>query len=375
MLGRDGGAVGEVVVTAAGGHRGQVRFVGQVGIAARRGHWREIRAVAQRIVISVEQGRFVNQIVITAAQSHRRQVRAVAQRVVVPVKQGRLVRQIVIIATKQYRLVAQRIIITIKQCRLISQIVVVAAEEHRFVEYLRLAGSSNPVGIHLLGRDGRLPGEVAVGTTGGHGREVGSACKIAVGSAEKVRFIRQTIIIAIEAGRQFHEAAAREVDGVVADGEYLRFRKGGHIRQVIVVAAEAIARLFRIQRVRHTQQLLHTLNGVVDAALRVNLRFQEIGTGTPVDIGENARHRRATANLHSHQPVSVGCRVMLLHIYGCTLRRTLQNGNTCRHVLVGNQDIGTVAHHGLIGHPLRCLSKQVIYGQHHDYQCENFSHI
>ena len=195
-------------------------------------------------------------------------------------------------------------------------------------------------GTHILRnlRNLRAVGQVVVVTTRCHGSQIRFTRQVVVRAAGsdrgQVGFVGQVIVVAVEARRQFHEAAARQVNGVVADGQNLRFGEGGPVRevvvitagryggevgdvaQVIVVAGESVGGLLREQGVGHAQQLLHTGDAVADAAVRINLRLQEIGAVGPVDMLEGAADGVTAANHHGHQTVGVSGRTVVFHIHG-----------------------------------------------------------
>ena len=68
-------------------------------------------------------------------------------------------------------------------------------------------------------RDGGKVVKVAIIAGSGHRRKVGLVC--------------QAVVVAVKAGGQFHEAAARKVDGVIADAQDLAFREGGKVASVV----------------------------------------------------------------------------------------------------------------------------------------------
>ena len=125
-----------------------------------------------------------------------------------------------------------------------------------------------------------------------------------------------------------------------------RHHKGGHV-----------ARVGRIQCVRNAQQLLHALDAVVDAALRVYLRLQVKRAHSPGNLAE-VLARVASAHLNREQAVHVCCCRVRLRIDRRTRGAALQNGQTDGDVLLRHQGIVAVAHHRLIAHLLRRLRKQ-----------------
>ena len=243
---------------------------------------------------------------------------------------------------------------------------------------------------HVSGnsRDGGLVGKIVVVATRGHGCEIGFTVKVVVvaagGYRGQIGLVGQAVVVAIEACRQFHEAAARQVNGVVADGQNLRFGEGGPVREVvvvtagrhggevgdvgevIVVACESVGGLLREQGVGHAHQLLHTGDAVADAAVRINLRLQEIGAVGPVDMLEGAADDVAAANHHGHQTVGVGGHVVQFRIDDGAGGTALHDGDACRHILVNNQGVGTVAYHGLVGHFLGSLRHHSESGQNEE---------
>ena len=110
-------------------------------------------------------------------------------------------------------------------------------------------------------------------------------------------------------------AGLRDADHV-ACGVNRHNAEGGHV-----------AGLFSVECVRDTQQLLRTLNAVIDAAVGVEFRFQEEGTISPVDAGHGTTYSGTVAHLKSEQSVGIGGGVVRLHIHGCAVHAALQNGN------------------------------------------------
>ena len=205
-------------------------------------------------------------------------LREVGQGVVVPVKARRQLHETT--TRKEYRVVADaqdllldsqigHVIVesadvcgNLRNLREVGQVVVVAAEARRQLhetatreEYRVIADAQN------LLLDSQI-GHIVV--EGAH------VC----GNLRNLREVGQVIVVAAEALRQFHETAAREEYRVVADAQNLLLDSqighvvvegahvGGNLRdrraigEVVVVAAEAVASLVRIQGVGHAQQLL-----------------------------------------------------------------------------------------------------------------------
>ena len=125
-----------------------------------------------------------------------------------------------------------------------------------------------------------------------------------------------------------------------------RHRDGGHV-----------ARVGRVQCVRNAQQLLHALDAVVDAALRVYLRLQVERAHSPGNLAE-VLARVAGAHLNREEAVHVRRHRVRLRIDRRTRGAALQNGQTDGDVLLRHQGIVAVAHHRLIAHLLRRLRKQ-----------------
>ena len=125
-----------------------------------------------------------------------------------------------------------------------------------------------------------------------------------------------------------------------------RHHKGGHV-----------ARVGRVQRVWNAQQLLHALDAVVDAALRVYLRLQVERAHSPGNLAE-VLARVAGAHLNREEAVHVRRHRVRLRIDRRTRGAALQNGQTDGNVLLRHQGIVAVAHHRLIAHLLRRLCKQ-----------------
>ena len=308
------------------------------------GYCRDLRAVAQ--------------VVVVAAGGHGCEVRFVGQVVIITVEQGRLVGQIVVIAAEKVGLVGEVVVVAVKAAGQFHEAAVGQVQ--------RVVADAQ----HLITRDGGSVGEVVVVAAGGHGGQVG--------------LVDEVVVVAVKAHGQFHEAAVGQVQRVVADAQHLITRDGGlvgevvviaagghggevrNVGEVVVVAGETVGGLLREQRVRNAHQLLRSGDAVVDAAFRVDFRQQEIGPAGPVDVVECARHDRAAANLHGHQAVGVGGHLVRFRVDHGAGGTALHNGDSSRHVLVGNQGVGAVAHHSLVGHFLRGLGYHSKGGQNED---------
>ena len=132
-----------------------------------------------------------------------------------------------------------------------------------------------------------------------------------------------------------------------------RHREGGHI-----------ARAAGVQCVRNAQQLLHALDTVVDAAIRVYLRLQIKRTIAPRNLAEVLAGVTAS-HLNREQAVHIRRRRVRLRIDRRTRGTALQNRQTDGNILLRHQGVVAVAHHRLIAHPLRRLRKQRRHREHH----------
>ena len=103
----------------------------------------------------------------------------------------------------------------------------------------------------------------------------------------------------------------------------------------------------RIQGIRHAQQLLYTLDTIVDTTRRVNLRLQIERALSPGNLGE-VLAGVATAHLHSKQAIDIGGSVVRLRIDGSTRGAALQDGYPYRDILIGHQSVVATADHRLV---------------------------
>ena len=301
---------------------------------------------------------FVDEIVVVAAGGYGCEVWFVGQAVVIAIEQSRLICQIVVIAAKKVWFVDEVVVVAIETDGQFHKATVGQVQ--------RVVADAQ----HLITRDSRSVVEVVVVAADGHGCQVG--------------LVDEVVVVAIETDGQFHKATVGQVQRVIADAQYLVAWDGGFVGEVVVIAAgghggevrnvgevvvvagEAVGGLLREQRVRHAHQLLRGGDAVVDSAFRVDFRQQEIGPAGPVDVVECARHDRAAANLHGHQAVGVGGHLVRFRIdYGAG-GIALHDGDSCRDILVGNQGVGAVAHHCLVGHFLRGLGYHSKGGQNED---------
>ena len=108
--------------------------------------------------------------------------------------------------------------------------------------------------------------------------------------------------------RECRDGVHGDVTGIVRESTHIcrHCRNGWRVGQVVVVSAEAVARLFRIQCIRYAQQLLYALDAITDTAIGVNLGFEKIGTVRPVDAAEGSRHCGSLSYRQGHQAVDVG---------------------------------------------------------------------
>ena len=112
----------------------------------------------------------------------------------------------------------------------------------------------------------------------------------------------------------------------------------------------------RIQRIRHTQQLLCALDGVVGATVRVGLGFQKVGSICPVNGGEIAAQHGATAHLQRHQSVGIGGRGLALHVNHIAVHPALQDGDAHAHH-TAHKGVAFVTDNRLVGELLRSLGE------------------
>ena len=169
---------------------------------------------------------------------------------------------------------------------------------------------------------------------------------------------------------------SRDVTRIVREGTHVRrhSRNLRCVRQVVVISAEAIGRLFRVQRVRHAQQLLHARDGVVVATIGVDVRLQEIRAVSPVYARETAVQHAAAADAHSDQPVGVGGRHVRLGIDGTARGAPLQDVHAHTHLRVGHQTVVGVAYHRLVAEPLGYLRKEDACAEHREDKGKDFFH-
>ena len=245
----------------------------------------------------------------------------------------------------------------------------------------------------------------------------------------KIGLVSQRVIITIEASGQFHEATAGKEDGVVADAQHLLFREGGEVRhvvvegahvggngrhgihgdvagvvlegahilrnlrdlrtigkvaivsagryrckigfvgQVVIITAEAVARLVGIEGIRHAQQLLCGPYRVIAAASRINAYIQKENPASPIDCAEITQYDIAFADVQRYQTIGIGSCHMSLCIDGITLwtRAIFQNDHLHSHRCVGQELVIGISHHRLIGKFLWSLCHQTAHRQHHKY--------
>ena len=159
-------------------------------------------------------------------------------------------------------------------------------------------------------------------------------------------------------GRDLRHGVHRDVARIVIERTHIRgnVRHLRKVGQIVVAAAETVGRVARIQRIRHAQQLLRALNGVVGAAVRVGLGLQKVRTVGPVDGGEVATEHRAAANLQRHQTVDVGGGDVGLLVNHGAVHTTLKDGDTHAH-RTPHEGVGLVAHHCLVREFLRGLGE------------------
>ena len=174
--------------------------------------------------------------------------------------------------------------------------------------------------------------------------------------------------------RDFRNVVLGDIPRVVRQiPDILRNRR--LVGQVVVVAAEAVARLLRVEGIGHAHQLLRTGNRVVGAAGGVGLGLQEEGAVRPVDAGKAALLHRAAADFHGQQAVGVGGGGVRLHIHGVATGAPLQDAHAHTHRRVGDQRVARVANHRLVAEFLRCLRKKRECAEHGDNEsCKYFFH-
>ena len=217
-----------------------------------------------------------------------------------------------------------------------------------------------------------------------NGRFVG---QVVVVPAEKHRLVGQ-VVVAFIPGVELRVGLriACEVAGIVGEGTHIgrhrrdvalcghaRLRQGGHhgrhrcgVQVVCNLAAETIARLFGVQGVWHTQQLLHADHRVVVTTVGVRLGFQEPGTVCPVEVGEGALLHRAAADFHRQQAICIGGGGMGFHVERIARRAALQDAHPHTDLCVDNQLVASIANHRLKAELFGCLGEQTHHSNHHN---------
>ena len=368
----DGRRAAEVAVGAAGGHGCEIGFAVKVAVVAAGGHGCEIGFPVEVAVVAAgghgcEIG-FAVKVTVGAAGGYRREVRLVGQIVVIATEAGGQLHEAAI--GQEYGVVADGQHLALGERGQVAGIV---------GESAHVSGNS---------RDGGLVGKIVVVATRGDGREIGFPVKVVVvaagGYRREVRLVGEVIVVAVKTFGQFHEAAVGQENSVVADTQHLvggdvalhghagglqrvhHLGSGAGGEVVGEVAAEAVAGLLRVQCVGDAQELLHGAHQIAAAAGRVNLRQQEEGTVGPVDVGEVAGRGGSAADFYGHQAVGVGGHVVQFRIDDGAGGTALHDGDACRHILVNNQGVGTVAYHGLVGHFLGSLRHHSESGQNEE---------
>ena len=135
----------------------------------------------------------------------------------------------------------------------------------------------------------------------------------------------------------------------IALGVAVRHRQNQHIAGVGRCHRKSrhIAGATCVQCVRHTQQLLNTLNAIVGTARRINFRLQVERALSPRNLGEVLAGVSAT-HLHGQQAVDVGGGKVRLRINGRTRGTALEDGYPYRDILIGYQNVVATANHRLI---------------------------
>ena len=108
------------------------------------------------------------------------------------------------------------------------------------------------------------------------------------------------------------------------------------VRQIVVIPAEPVLGRFRIQRIRHAQQLLGGGDRIVAAAVRVGFGLQVEGTVPPVDVGEGALLHAPATDAEGHQSVGVCGARLGLHIHRTAAGTSLQDAHAHTHLRVGH---------------------------------------
>ena len=174
----------------------------------------------------------------------------------------------------------------------VTRVIVEGTHLGGLVQNLLHAGSGGPVGVHLCVGNGGLVGQIVIVTA----EQVGFIGQIVIASAEQVRFVgqivivaaeefglvSQTVVTAIKTSRQFHKAAARQIDGVVADGENLLFGEGRFVGQVVVVTAEQVR--FVSQIVIVTAEQIRFVGQIVIVSAE-EFGFVSQAVVTPIEAG------------------------------------------------------------------------------------------
>ena len=128
----------------------------------------------------------------------------------------------------------------------VGQVVPAAAEAFRRGQFHEAAARQIDGvvadGQHLLfGERGQVAGIVVKGAhVGRNSRNGRLVVEVVVIAGEQGRFVGQIVPAAAEAFRrgQFYEAAARQIDGIMADGQHLLFGERGQVACIIVKGAD-----------------------------------------------------------------------------------------------------------------------------------------
>ena len=272
---------------------------------------------------------------------------------------------------RNLRLVGEVIIVAAEQVGTVRQTVVVAVETRRQDSVTAITQENRVVADaqHLIRRN-IVSSDVAciIGKCTHVGRNVGR-CHIVVGNQvilrdvvlvgqSTFRHVTRIIDKGRHVGRNLRHGVHRDVSGIIVERTHIRgnVRHLRKVGQVVVAAAEAVGRTARIQRIRHAQQLLGTLDGVVGAAVRVGLGLQEVRTIGPVDAGEVAAENGAPTDFQRHQTVDVGGGSVGFLINDGAVYTTLQDGDTHAH-RTPHEGVALIAHHCLVREFLRGLGE------------------
>ena len=186
----------------------------------------------------------------------------------------------------------------------------------------------------------------------------------------QVGLVRQVVVVPAEPRWQLHEAAAGQVNRVVADAQHLLLLGQVMVLRQVVGQCRRI-HLVSIQRERHRRQR-QVMHGQRDAALR-NGRLDP--RRIPLDGVPAAGDVGAVADEHRNQTVGIAMHGVRLRI---DRRAVFTVGEFHGHREVGvvHQLVRGVTHHGLITDlAVAALGEYAYTGKQHQKKDVNLSHF